>query len=48
MSFEIVEAFAPEHPIRLEPVVELPERLGAELVPASLCVATDPDEAGLA
>jgi len=48
MSFEVVEALSPEHPIGLEPVVELPERLGAELVPASLCVATDPNEAGLA
>ena len=48
MPFEIVEALAPEHPIGLEPVVELPERLGAELVPAPLCVAADPNEAGFA
>ena len=48
MSFEIVEALAPEHPIGLEPVVELPERLSAELVPAPLCVAADPNEAGFA
>jgi hypothetical protein len=45
MSFEVVEAVAPVHPIGLEPVVELAERLGAELVPAPLCVATDPNEA---
>ena len=48
MSFEVVEALSPEHPIGLEPVVELPERLGAELVPAPLCVAADPNEAGFA
>jgi hypothetical protein len=48
MSFEVVEPLAPEHPIGLEPVVELPQRLGAELVPAPLSVATDPDEARLA
>ena len=46
MSFEIVEALVPEPPIGLEPVVELPERLGAELVPAPLCIAADPNEAG--
>lgn len=45
MSFEVVEALAPEDPIRLEPVVEFPKRLGPELVPAPLRVATDPNEA---
>jgi hypothetical protein len=47
MSFEVVEALAPEDPVGLEPVVDLSERLGAELVPPPLCVAADPDEAGL-
>jgi hypothetical protein len=45
MSFEVIEALAPEHPIRLEPVVELAERLGAKLIPAPLRVSTDPNKA---
>src|SRR4029450_6247861 len=45
MSFEVVEALAPEHPIRLEPVVELAERLRAKLIPAPLRVSTDPNKA---
>jgi len=45
MSFEVVEALAPEHPVRLEPVVELAERLGAKLIPAPLRISTDPNKA---
>jgi hypothetical protein len=45
MSFEVVEAVAPVHPIGLEPIVELAERLTPELVPAPLGVAADPNQA---
>jgi hypothetical protein len=48
MSFEIVEALAPEHPIGLEPVVELPGGSVRSSYQRRLCVATDPNEAGLA
>jgi hypothetical protein len=47
MTFEVVEAVAPERPVGLEPHVDLAKRLGAKLVPATLRVATDPNEPGL-
>ena len=48
MAFEGVEAAGQFGAVGLEPLVEFPQRLGAEAVEATLGVAADLDEAGIA
>jgi hypothetical protein len=48
MTFEGIERRAPPCPIWGEPVVDLPERLGAHLVEASLSITANLDEAEVA
>ena len=48
MSFERIEPSGQVRAVRLEPRVELCQRLGAEPVHATLGVAPDVDEAGVA
>ena len=47
VAFEGVEALAPEPPIRLQPLVELVQGLGAQGIEAPLGVDPDPDEPGI-
>ena len=48
MAFERVEATDKLRPVRLEPLVEFAEGLGAQAIQAALRVATDLDETGVA
>ena len=47
MTFERVDMNGPETTERLEPVVDLPERVGADAVHSSLCVHARLHEAGV-
>lgn len=48
MAFELVDAGAPELAVRLQPIVELDERLGAQAIEPSLAVGAHGDEPGVA
>lgn len=47
MSLEPVQAFVPEPAVRFQPFVELGERLGLQLIPATLSVASHSNESSL-
>jgi hypothetical protein len=48
VPLEGIEAARPQLAVRVEPGVDLPQRLGAQLVEAALGVLADADETGLA
>jgi hypothetical protein len=48
VSFKCVETTTPELAVGLEPSVDLDQRLGIELVPAPLGVASNPNQTGVA